>query len=225
MHTSASALIIGASRGIGLGIVKQLAYLGWHVTATCRGTPPEHSPLSVQWLTVDINDQVQRQTLNAQLSSREFDLIFINAGVYGPDHQDVNQASEQEIFALFMTNTFSPVRCATELLPRLKPQTGVLALMTSQLASLNENDSATYPLYAASKAALNMLTRGLKNANRESDFTLLSIHPGWVQTDMGGKNATLTVEESTEGIAEQVLAWRGKGGHHFIDYSGKTLKW
>jgi NAD(P)-dependent dehydrogenase (short-subunit alcohol dehydrogenase family) len=60
---------------------------------------------------------------------------------------------------------------------------------------------------------------------RGAGVTLLSVHPGWVQTDMGGTNATLTVEQSCSGIVSQVLAWRGKGGHHFIDYSGKILRW
>lgn len=222
---SSSALIIGASRGIGLGIVNQLSGRGWQVAATSRGTSPEDSPASIEWLTVDINDQVQRQALKDQLSGHQFDLIFINAGVYGPAHQEITQASDHDIFSLFMTNAFSPVRCASELLPLLKPRTGVLALMTSQLASLNENSSATYPLYAASKAALNMLTRGLLHETQLKNHTLLSVHPGWVQTDMGGKNATLTIEESTDGIAKQIVAWSGKGEHHFIDYSGNILKW
>ncbi|MNE52277.1 C-factor [compost metagenome] len=157
--------------------------------------------------------------------SQQFDLIFINAGVYGPAHQDVAQANDDEIVELFMTNTFSPVRCAAALIPLVKPQTGVMALMTSELGSLNENDAATYPLYAASKAALNMLTRGLRDTTAQREVTLLSVHPGWVQTDMGGANATLTVEQSCSGIVSQVLAWRGKGGHHFIDYAGKVLRW
>lgn len=225
MVSPVSALIIGASRGIGLGLVKQLSMLRWQVVATCRGAAPTDSPADTEWLTLDINHRDERVSLREQLSSRQFDLIFINAGVYGPSHQDVTQANDDEVIGLFMTNTFSPVRCAAELLPLLKPQTGVIALMTSELGSLNENPSATYPLYAASKAALNMLTRGLLEEAKPQGLTLLSIHPGWVQTDMGGANATLTIEESAAGIVKQVQIWRGQGGHHFIDYSGKALRW
>lgn len=225
MVSPVSALIIGASRGIGFGLVKQLSMLSWQVVATCRGTPPPDSPPDTEWLTLDINHHDERVALKEQLSSRQFDLIFINAGVYGPSHQDVTQANDDEVIELFLTNTFSPIRCAAELLPLLKSQTGVIALMTSELGSLNENSSATYPLYAASKAALNMLTRGLLAAAEPQGLTLLSVHPGWVQTDMGGANATLTIEQSSAGIVSQIQTWRGKGGHHFIDYSGKSLRW
>lgn len=225
MVSPVSALIIGASRGIGLGVVKQLSMLNWQVVATCRGTLPADSPTDTEWLMLDINHPDERVVLQVQLSPRQFDLIFINAGVYGPSHQDVTQANDEEVMKLFMTNTFSPVRCAAELLPLLKPQTGIMALMTSELGSLNENSSATYPLYAASKAALNMLTRGLLDVAAPQGLTLLSVHPGWVQTDMGGTNAPLTIEESAAGIVSQMRAWRGKGGHHFIDYSGKSLRW
>lgn len=225
MASPFSALIIGASRGIGLGIVRQLSTQGWQVVATCRGAVPADSPADTQWLQLDINHQDERNALKERLLSQQFDLIFINAGVYGPAHQDVTLASDDQIAELFMTNTFSPVRCAAALLPLVKPQTGVMALMTSELGSLNENDAATYPLYSASKAALNMLTRGLRDTTEQQGVTLLSVHPGWVQTDMGGANATLTVEQSCSGIVNQVQAWRGKGGHHFIDYAGKVLRW
>ncbi|WP_260514167.1 SDR family oxidoreductase [Serratia fonticola] len=225
MTSPFSALIIGASRGIGLGIVRQLSVLGWQVVATCRGAEPADSPADTQWLKLDINQQDERIALKERLLSQQFDLIFINAGIYGPVHQDVAQANDDEIVELFMTNTFSPVRCAAALIPLVKPQTGVMALMTSELGSLNENDAATYPLYAASKAALNTLTRGLRDTAAPREVTLLSVHPGWVQTDMGGANATLTVEQSCSGIVSQVLAWRGKGGHHFIDYAGNVLRW
>lgn len=225
MTSPFSALIIGASRGIGLGIVRQLSMQGWQVVATCRGAVPAGSPLDTQWLKLDINHQAERTALKQRLLSQQFDLIFINAGVYGPDHQDIAQANDDELAELFMTNAFSPVRCAAALMPLVKPKVGVMALMTSELSSLNENAAATYPLYAASKAAMNMLTRGLQDTAEQRELTLLSVHPGWVQTDMGGVNAPLTVEESCSGIVNQVQAWRGKGGHHFVDYSGKVLRW
>ncbi|MEN4976633.1 SDR family oxidoreductase [Erwinia billingiae] len=222
METSKQALIIGASRGIGLGLANTLAQRGWKVTATTRNNAPL-SDSGIYWLTADINEPTQRQTLKNAIEEQSFDLIFVNAGVFGPDHQDIEQAKDDELAALFLTNAISPVRCGMELQPLLS-STGVLALMTSQLASLNENTSATYPLYSASKMALNMLSRTLA-AKLSTGQTLLNVHPGWVQTDMGGENATLTVNESTSGIVDQLELWSGKGGHHYIDYAGKQLSW
>lgn len=225
MTDSKQALIIGASRGIGLGVVEVLAKRGWQVTATVRGAVPAKGPASVEWVTLDMNKQEDRKAVKDALSARRFDLVFVNAGVFGPDHQDLHQASDEEMLQLFLTNAISPVRTAAEFLPLLNHRTGVLALMTSELSSLNENDVATYPLYSASKAALNMLSRGLQDATEKQEVTLLSVHPGWVKTDMGGENATLTVEESATGIVDRFDAFRSKGGHHFVDYSGRTLRW
>ncbi|WP_437609430.1 SDR family oxidoreductase [Erwinia sp. V71] len=223
MAATQHALIIGASRGIGLGLANTLAQRDWQVTATTRNNiPVSHS--AIHWQTLDINDALQREAIKRTLAEQQFAVIFINAGVYGPDHQDLAQASDKELFALFATNAFSPVRCAAELQPLLAPG-GTLALMTSQLASLNENPDATYPLYSASKAALNMLARGLSLTTSKQGQTLLCVHPGWVQTDMGGAEAPLTVADSTAGIADQLVKWQGKGGHHYIDYSGRELAW
>ncbi|WP_158781416.1 SDR family oxidoreductase [Pantoea sp. BAV 3049] len=223
MATGKKALVVGASRGIGLGLANQLAAQGWEVTATTRSTAPVATS-GIRWLTVDINHATQREALKHSLAEEQLDLIFINAGVFGPDHQDIQQSDDAELAALFMTNAISPVRCAAELLPQLAADRGVLALMTSQLASLNENPSATYPLYSASKAALNMLSRRL-SALLSPFQTLLCIHPGWVQTDMGGSNASLTVEQSVGGIIGQIDVWQGKGGHHYVEYSGQQLRW
>lgn len=222
--TTPQALIIGASRGIGLGLANTLADRGWQVTATTRKEIPD-GQAGIRWLTLDINLPAQREALAAELAGQQFEVIFINAGVYGPDHQTLSRTTDDELMALFMTNTFSPLRCAESLLPLVTPRSGILALMTSQLASLNENPDATYPLYAASKGALNMLARGLSSQTDAQGQTLLCVHPGWVQTDMGGKNAPLTVAQSAAGIADQLVAWRGKGGHHYIDYRGKLLAW
>lgn len=222
--TTPQALIIGASRGIGLGLANTLAERGWQVTATARGDAPQ-AQASVRWLTLDINLAPQREALATQLAGSQFDAIFVNAGVYGPDHQQLARTRDDELMALFMTNTFSPVRCAELLLPLVKPGSGIMALMTSQLASLNENPDATYPLYSASKGALNMLVRGLLPQADKAQQTLLCVHPGWVQTDMGGASAPLTVAQSAGGIADRLIDWRGKGGHHYIDYAGKALAW
>lgn len=225
MSKQLQALIIGASRGIGLGLSKELQQRGWAVSATRRLLAGAEESPEIKWLTLDINNLQQSTTFGQMLPLEQFDVIVVNAGVYGPDHQSVSSTTQDELLSLFMTNTFSPIRIANAVLPSLKANTGVLAFTSSKLASLNENPHADMPLYSASKSALNMLTRTLLPATESRGLTLLSLHPGWVQTELGGAAAPLTVQESVQGLANVLGNYQGKGGHHFVDYSMQNLSW
>ncbi|MGG4733608.1 SDR family oxidoreductase [Leclercia adecarboxylata] len=225
MSKQRQALIIGASRGIGLGLSKELQQRGWAISATRRQLAGAEESPEIKWLTLDINNSQQSTTFGQMLPPEQFDVIVINAGVYGPEHQSVSSATQDELLSLFMTNTFSPVRIAHAVLPALKANTGILAFTSSKLASLNENPQADMPLYSASKSALNMLTRTLLPETESRGLTLLSLHPGWVQTELGGAAAPLTVQESVQGLAKVLENYKGKGGHHFVDYSMQNLTW
>ena len=223
MKSAKTLLIIGASRGIGLGLVEQGLTEGWQVTATYRGEAP--AVPDVTWCALDITDATSQQQFITALAQQRFSAILINAGIYGPDAQRIDQATDQQLNTLFLTNTFAPVRLAERLLPLLEPQTGVLGFTSSQMASLAENPEAQMPLYSASKAALNMLVRSLLPAAEQQGATLLSLHPGWVQTDMGGSQAPVTVAQSSQGLLGVLAAAAGKQGHHYLDYQGHPLQW
>ena len=216
------ALVIGASRGIGLAVVKALAAQGWQVTATYRSRAPE---AAAQWHALDMTHQEEVQQLATALQGESFDAMLINAGIAGPSQQNLLQSSDAELAQLFLTNAIAPVRCAETLLPLLAKQNGVIGFTTSILGSLNENDTATMPIYSASKSALNMLSRALLPQVEAHNATLLSLHPGWVKTDMGGESAPVTVEQSGEGLVQQLVAYRGRSGHHYVDYAGQLLQW
>ena len=79
--------------------------------------------------------------------------------------------------------------------------------------------------YKASKAALNSMTNSFVSQLDGQSLTVLSLHPGWVKTDMGGEDAQIEVETSTRGLIDQVNAFAGKGGHHFVNYRGETIPW
>ncbi|MEQ4509882.1 MAG: SDR family oxidoreductase [Dickeya sp.] len=224
MDSRQRALIIGASRGLGLGIATALHQQGWTVSATRRTPSTVTDKLAVHWLALDINDSSQRTAFCQSLAATSFDLVLINAGIYGPEHQDATAIEPEQWVPLFLTNTLAPIALASALLPCLAPG-ATLAFMTSRLGSLTENPHAELPFYAASKAALNMLTRSLSDAIASRQGTLLSLHPGWVQTDLGGNSAPLTVETSVSGLLQQITAFQGKGGHHFVDYAGNRLAW
>ncbi|ANI29479.1 short-chain dehydrogenase [Yersinia entomophaga] len=223
--TKKTALIIGASRGLGLGLVDELNQRGWSVTATTRQHAKETGANHSRWLVLDINQPASIEAFLPQIAGQQFDLIFVNAGVAGPEHESALKATPEEILALFQTNTVSPIRIAEHLLPYRKPHNSVLAFMSSQLGSITSNESGHKPLYSASKAALNMMTRHLVAETADNSLTVLSFHPGWVKTDMGGDAAPLTISTSVRGVVDQVEKLAGKGGHAFIDYQGRALPW
>ena len=226
--TAKNALIIGASRGLGLGLVEQLIKDGWNVTATVR------NPGNVEKLKalgkanieqLDLDNVEAIQTLSQKLDTEVFDLVFVNAGIKGPDDQASGRASMADIGQLFLTNSVAPITLAQAFVSKIRKGSGVLAFMSSGVGSITSPDAPELALYKASKAALNSMTNTFISQLGEDRPTVLTLHPGWVKTDMGGEGANIDVETSTRGLVEQVKAYAGKGGHYFIDYKGQTIPW
>ena len=228
MSTAKTALIIGASRGLGLGLVKTLLADGWQVTATVRN-PQNAQALQalgkVQIEQLDMDDRPAVLALSQRLKAQVFDLLFVNAGVKGPHVQTPGGATLAEVGQLFFTNAVAPINLAQRFVGQIRPGTGVLAFMSSVLGSVTMPDAPELALYKASKAALNSMTNSFVSQLGEQRPTVLSLHPGWVKTDMGGEGADLDVETSTRGLVDQVNAYAGQGGHHFINYKGETIPW
>ncbi len=226
-----NALIIGASRGIGRGLVEEFAKRGWSVVGTVRSDASagdlkmlaKDSGGKVTLEQVDTTDAASGAALRDRLGDAQFDLILVNAGVGGPQ-SNPRTVTDAEFSALFITNALGPVRLAEILAKSVKPQTGVVALMTSQLGSIGGNTGGT-ELYRASKAALNSFTRSFAARHKDKGLTVLSLHPGWVRTDMGGPNAAIDVATSARGLADVVERAQADRGDGFFDYAGKELPW
>ncbi|WP_160108427.1 SDR family oxidoreductase [Pseudomonas izuensis] len=232
MSTAKTALVIGASRGLGLGLVKTLLADGWQVTATVRN--PQNADalqalVKVRIEKLDMDDQQAVIALSQRLKGEVFDLLFVNAGVKGPDVQTPGGATLAEVGQLFFTNAVAPINLAQRFVGQIRPDTGVLAFMSSVLGSVTMPDAPELALYKASKAALNSMTNSFvtqfNEQSGEQKITVLSLHPGWVKTDMGGEGADIDVDTSTRGLVDQVNAYVGKGGHHFVNYRGETIPW
>lgn len=220
MANGNSILILGASRGIGLGLAREFAQRGWQVVATERTRSAElHALDGVDVVTADVTEPASYAELD--LVDGSLDAVIINAGISGARHQSADQATPEEVAEVMMTNAYGPARAGRALLPKLKDG-GTLAFMSSLMGSVADS-SGGYELYRGSKAALNMLAKGIAEQNaRARAIEVLSLHPGWVQTDMGGPNATRTVEQSVAGLAD-VIENAGSGGYRFVDYTGKIL--
>jgi len=224
-----TALIIGASRGLGLGLATELDSRGWQVVGTAR-KPAEAKGLQslaaggrVGVETIDIARAEDIDALAQRLAGRTFDLLFVNAGIAGTPGATVDTARREDLAEILWVNSLAPVRVAQRLLPRVTAG-GTVAFMSSLLGSIAENTSGGFDLYRASKAALNMLAHGFAIAARERGIATLSLHPGWVRTDMGGPQAPLSIEESVRGLAN-VLEAKHDPQHRFLDYTGREIPW
>ncbi|MDT3667159.1 SDR family oxidoreductase [Cronobacter dublinensis] len=217
-------VIIGASRGIGRGLAEAFASAGAQVVATVRhekGNEDAHPRISTQ--VVDMTDPDSCARLHEALSTVTIDALVVNAGVFGPDHQSVSQVTEEEIASLFMTNAFAPVRLAQALLPQVR-EGGVIAFMSSATTSFTHNDTGDMALYRASKSALNSLARSFAVTKAlPAKRGVLLLHPGWVQTDMGGQRAPVTVAESAAGLQNVINAALDNPQCRFIDYQGQEI--
>lgn len=228
MSNNKTALIIGASRGLGLGLVKQLTEQSWKVIATVRDQQKATDLKAIPGIrieTLDMDDVTSQDALKRTLQGQVFDVVVINAGIMGPRPQSVEEVTTTELTQLFLTNAIAPIRLAERLVQQIRPGSGVLAFMSSRFGSITCPDGADAVLYKASKAALNSLTNSFVVQLPEPRPTVLSLHPGWVKTDMGGDAASIDVETSTRGMVEQLNAYAGKGGHYFVNYKGETIPW
>jgi len=209
----ARVLIVGASRGIGLGLVDVHLDEGWLVHATTRdgSAPRDHPGLTAHWL--DVRDSDQLQTLVSELDE-PVDRIIHNAGILRASRSD-----------LMEVNAVAPIRVVETLLgARSLRHGGTVAIMTSQMGS-RRGRSGSLGDYGDSKAALNDEFRRRCGRWGEAGAIAVVIHPGWVQTDMGGRAAALTVAESVAGV-KKVLDDLTHADHgKFLSWDGRSHPW
>ena len=220
-------LIVGASRGLGLGLAQEYAARGWTVIGTVRDaanpgalaqiTPP------VRIEKVDINHTGEVLELADRLAGTMLDVLFVNAGVSNGAGEILPDVSTEDFVRVMTTNALSPLRVIESLAGLVTPA-GTIAAMSSGLGSVTNNTSGGWEIYRASKASLNTLLRSYA-VRSGGDRTILAVAPGWVRTDMGGPGADLDVETSVKGMADTLAKWQGKGGDAYVNYKGETLPW
>ena len=229
--TGKSALIIGASRGLGRALAAEYLARGWQVTATVRGSArtglddlAKSSDGRLVVETVDITVPEQVAALRGRLAQETFDLLFVNAGVTNGPEETVADVSTDTFIRLMVTNALSPMRVVEALQDLVAPD-GTIAVMSSGQGSIANNENGGFEIYRASKSALNQLMRSFAARHVGDPHTLLLMAPGWVQTDLGGPAAPLTIGQSIPGVADTIEAQAGKGGLQYLDYRGRTVRW
>ena len=226
-----TALIIGASRGLGYALAAEYLARGWQVTATVRGAGwtglhdlarSSAGRLAVE--TVDITVPEQVAALHDRLAQATFDLLFVNAGVTNGPGETVADVSTDTFIRLMVTNALSPMRVIETLQDLVAPH-GTIAVMSSGQGSIANNDRGGFEVYRASKSALNQLMRSFAARHAGDPRTLLLMAPGWVQTDLGGPGAPLTIGQSIPGVVDTIEAQAAQGGLQYLDYQGRTVRW
>lgn len=225
-----TALVIGASRTLGLAITTELAQRGWDVTVTVRSGHPaalqdaaDKTGRSIRVEHLDITDQEQIRALRARLDGSQFGLLFVNAGITDED-KPVAEVPTDVFTDVMVTNALSPMR-VVEGLRDLITADGTIGVMSSRQGSVSFNTRGGHEVYRASKSALNQLMRSYAARCQDDPRTLLLLHPGWVQTDLGGPGAQLTVDESAHGIVTTIEQHSGDGGLQFLDYQNQVVPW
>lgn len=230
--TRRTVLIVGASRGLGLGLVCEYLARGWLVVATVRpgSSTDAFQPMQqahggrLRVEHADINKPDTLEALRTRLDSHSLDLLFVNAGISRGVEDNVSTIETEDFIDLMVTNALSPLRTITTLLPAVRTG-GTIAVMSSGLASVANNTDGKWEVYRASKASLNTLVRSFATRQHGKAYTFLCISPGWVKTDMGGDDAPLDIATSVSGIAATVDARAGAGGVHYVDYRNEAINW
>ncbi|WP_455844273.1 SDR family NAD(P)-dependent oxidoreductase [Pantoea agglomerans] len=223
-------LLIGASRGLGLALAETMLQRGYQVVATGRENSTgnlqqlaDRFPAQLTVESVDINEPEQVEALHTRLADRQFDMLFVNAGVKNDDRETIADVSTEEFTRVMVTNALSPLRVIETFKDRVTAS-GTIAVMSSGQGSLTNNTNGNYEVYRGSKAALNMFMRSFA-ARSAGDRTLLLMAPGWVRTDMGGPEARLTIEESIPNLLNTMESYGGRRGIHYLDYLGRVVPW
>jgi NAD(P)-dependent dehydrogenase (short-subunit alcohol dehydrogenase family) len=233
--TDTHALVTGANRGLGLEFVRQLLARGDRVIATCRqpgkatalnALVGEH-PGRVHVLPLDVADPRAIAELVRELALVEggerIDLLVNGAGVLHSGER-FGSVGADKLEDSFRTNAMGPFLLAQALAGKLRDRARI-ANISSQLGSIANTTRFGTPSYDISKAAQNMATALLAAALRERGIVVVALHPGWVQTDMGGAGATVTPTDSVAGLLRVIGGLKPADSGRFLDWQGESLPW
>jgi NAD(P)-dependent dehydrogenase (short-subunit alcohol dehydrogenase family) len=229
-----STLITGANRGIGLEFARQYLADGWQVYAACRD-PSSASELrrmadgsggKLHVLPMDVSNLASVRAAAAELKGKPIDLLLNNAGVGGPRGQTIGNIDYETWANVLNVNTLGPIRVAEAFVDNVaQSERKLIVTITSGMGSITDNASGGAFAYRSSKAAVNMVMRSLAIDLAPRGTTCVVVNPGWVQTDMGGANATLTPAESVTALRRLIETLGPAQSGKFFNYNGREYAW
>jgi NAD(P)-dependent dehydrogenase (short-subunit alcohol dehydrogenase family) len=218
-------LITGAGRGLGLELATQYAKDGWQVVGTVRDEAARKrlADAGAEAHILDVSEFAKAQELARRLKGRALDILFCNAGIIGQRGMALGSFDYASWDEVMRVNVLGAAAVAEALVDNVAAsEKKVIAMMSSRLGSIAESSGATLP-YATSKAALNMLVKGLASTLAARHIKVVALSPGWVRTDMGGESAALSPETSVRGLRKVLAGLQDSG--RFFSYDGSPIPW
>jgi len=229
-----TVVITGTNRGIGLELTKQFYRSGeWRVLACCR--TPEHaeelcalqdqSNRTIEVFPLNVTDDVSIASFAEQIAGRPVDVLLNNAGIIGGDRQSARDTDYDAWLETFKVNTIAPFKLVQTLIGNLRLSNRARVMtVSSQMGALSRKRGGSYA-YRSSKAAVNKVMQGLAIDLEADDIIVSMIHPGWVQTDMGGETADITPQESARGIFKVICSLTHNDNGRFFQWNGEEHPW
>jgi len=217
-------LITGAGRGLGLELARQYAAQGWRVIGTVRSASAK-LPERVERQIADVTNFDQIKTLAKALRGVPIDVLFCNAGISGKRGMAFGSFDYDAWEEVLRVNLLGAAAVAEALVKNVAAsERKVIAMMSSRLGSIAESSGMTLP-YATSKAALNMLVKGLAASLAAKEMIVVALSPGWVRTDMGGSGAPLAAQTSVAGLRKVIAGLKTSDSGTFLSYDGSPIPW
>ena len=229
--SSHHVLITGANRGIGLEFAKQYAADGWNVLACCREPQSANSlqalantHLNLRVFALDVANFAQIDALASQLKDEAIDVLINNAGVYS--HSTFGDTHYDEWAKAFKINAMASLKMAEAFVQHItKSQLKKIVTLSSKMCSIDDNTSGESYIYRTSKTALNMVMKSLSIDLKPYGISVVTLHPGWVQTNMGGPNALINTQTSVSGLLKVIENLSLSNTGKFIAYDDKEIAW
>ena len=228
-----SILITGTNRGIGLEFVKHYLKNNEKVIATCRNRNSakdllelENTTSNLSLLELDVSKPNSIDEFTSKIANQPIDTFINNAGVFGPRNIEFGNFNAKEWLDVFNINTIAPLLITQKILKNLRlGKNKKLAFISSKVGSIEDNTGGGMYIYRTSKTALNQVIKSLSIDFKDENFIAVALHPGWVQTDMGGPNALIDTKTSVKGMAEVIDSLVLKNSGKFYNYDGSSIPW
>ena len=228
-----SILITGTNRGIGLEFVKHYLKNNEKVIATYRNKNSAKDLLELKNTTsnlslveLDVSNPNSINEFASKITDQPIDTFINNAGVFGPRNNEFGNFNAKEWLDVFNINTIAPLLITQKILKNLRlGKNKKLVFISSKVGSIEENTGGGMYIYRSSKTALNQVIKSLSIDFKDENFIAAALHPGWVQTDMGGPNALIDTKTSVKGMAEVIDSLVLKNSGRFYNYDGSSIPW